>query len=170
MDDGINPLDTLVMTYPNPGGSATYSGLHNTGYYTLVTQLQDGGYTVMGAVEVVRIVDGEISTGVYNFLNINQPIGTILVNIETDMKNPVGVTLTGTAATVVVENAMVVDATNDYGAVTYVWYVNGSTVATGSNHDVSSALDVGFYRLDVTAFSTDGKTAGSASFEFEVTL
>jgi len=53
------------------------------------------------------------------------------------------------------------------GNVIYVWYLNGESKATGSNTNPSftfgSSLPAGVYRLDVTAFTADGKRAGAAS-------
>jgi predicted phage tail protein len=52
--------------------------------------------------------------------------------------------------------------------VVYVWYLNGEARETGAVHTVGSDLPLGTYRLDVTAFSTDGKEAGSATHTFSV--
>ena len=55
----------------------------------------------------------------------------------------------------------------DVGNVTYVWYINGDAVGTGDTYTVSG-LDIGVYRLDVTAFTADGRRAGSATHGFYV--
>jgi hypothetical protein len=53
------------------------------------------------------------------------------------------------------------------GNVTYVWYLNGQSIATGSTASPSLTLGGNLpadsYRLDVAAFSADGLRAGSAS-------
>ena len=50
----------------------------------------------------------------------------------------------------------------------YVWYINGESMETGAIYTVGSGLAAGVYRLDVTAFSTDGKRAGSTTHNFNV--
>jgi len=54
--------------------------------------------------------------------------------------------------------------------VTYVWYLNGvwQPTAAGSSYTFGSNLGLGYYRLDVTAFTTDGTRAGSATASFQV--
>ena len=58
------------------------------------------------------------------------------------------------------------------GNVTYIWYLNGESKATGNSASPSftlgSTLAVGYYRLDVTAFTADGLRAGAATHRFTV--
>jgi hypothetical protein len=140
-----------------------------TGYYTLSLKLLDNGIVVMGAVEVVRIVKGATTSGSFDFSQVNKPGGAISVAITPQMSEPLTVTMQGQAATLAVGSSMTVTAgvSGSVGNVIYVWYVNGVSKATGSTASpaftVGSALAAGIYRLDVTAYTADGKRAGAAS-------
>ena len=140
-----------------------------TGYYTLSIRLLDNGLLVMGAVEVVRIVKDQTTAGSFDFTQVNKPGGAIAVSITPLMSEPLAVTMQGQAATLPVGGSMTVAASvaGNVGNVLYVWYINGESRATGSNASpsftVESSLAAGVYRLDVTAFTADGKRAGAAS-------
>jgi hypothetical protein len=142
-----------------------------TGYYTLVLQLKDSGTLVMGAVEAVRIVKDQVTSGSFDFQQVNSTGGQITVNITPEMSNPIAVTLNGQTAQITQGSSMTVTASVPAGTgnVVYAWYVNGEVKATGQSYTVASTRPAGYYRLDVTAFSADGKRAGSASHNFEIT-
>ena len=55
---------------------------------------------VMGAVEVVRIVAGQTTSGTYAFTNVNRPGGAVQVNITPAMAEPIPVSISGVPATV----------------------------------------------------------------------
>jgi hypothetical protein len=165
----------IPLSFTVGSGSATAaSATVPAGYYTLTLQLLDNGVNVYGAVDVVRIVKGQTTSGTYDFSASNQVGGSIAVAITPVMSNPLSVSITGQTATLAFGANMTVTAalTGYSGNVTYVWYVNGVSQATGSSASPSftfgSALPVGAYRLDVTAFSTDGLRAGSANASFQV--
>jgi hypothetical protein len=64
----------ISLSFNDPHNPATYSSTSiPTGYQTLTVQLLDNDIAVMGAVEVVRIVKGQTTTGSYAFTNVNQP-------------------------------------------------------------------------------------------------
>ena len=158
----------LVFSSPTPG-TATYSGTAvPVGYYTLVLQLLDSGTVVMGAVETVRIVKDQVTSGTFDFQKVNSVGGQITVNITPAMSNPIAVTLSGQAAQLTQGSAMTVTAGVPAGTgnVVYTWYVNGLSKATGQSYSVGGALAAGFYRLDVTAITADGKRA--AQFEHTI--
>ena len=139
------------------------------GYYTLTLQLLENGFPVMGAVEVVRIVSGQTTSGAYDFSNVNR--GTVAVNITPALANPILMSISGVPSTVergtiVTAAALVGDGTP---SAVYVWYLNGVFQANGPTCAFGSDLNTGYYRLDATAFTADGKRAGSASAEFQVT-
>ena len=50
----------------------------------------------------------------------------------------------------------------------YVWYLNGEAKETDTVYTFGNDLPLGTYRLDVTAFSPDGKKAGTATHTFSV--
>jgi len=140
-----------------------------TGYYTLNLKLLDSGLLTFGAVEVVRIVNNATTTGVYNFTEINKQNGNIIVNIIQQMNNPITVTMTGQTSPLYIGQTMNITASvpDATGEVVYVWYINGESKGTGATYPVSG-LAAGVYRIDVTAFTTDGLRAGSASYTFHV--
>jgi hypothetical protein len=163
--DGSAPsLDFAVS-----GNQASYSSSTiAAGYYTLTMQLMENNFPVMGAVEVVRIVSGQITSGVYDFSHVNR--GTLVVNITPALANPIPVSISGVPSTVAVGTSVTATASVSDGTanVLYVWYLNGVFQATGPSYTFGSDLNTGYYRLDVTAFTADGIRAGSATAEFQV--
>jgi hypothetical protein len=160
----------IPLSFTLAAGSATCQNVSvATGYYTLSIRLLDNGVLVMGAVEVVRIVKDQTTAGAFDFTQVNKPGGAIAVSITPLMSEPLAVAMQGQAATLPVGGSMTVAAsvTGNVGNVLYVWYINGESRATGSNASpsftVGSSLPAGVYRLDVTAFTADGKRAGAAS-------
>jgi len=155
----------------DPPGTATYTGSDiPTGYYTLVVQLLEGGTLTMGAVEVVRVVDGQTTSGIFEFYDINLLEGSIQVNITPVMYDPIAVTISGQIAEFGAGGFMTVDAfvPPETDNVVYVWYINGNSVATGAYYTTPTDLAPGVYRIDVTAFTSDGSSAGSATYTFRV--
>ena len=166
---------SIALPFTMGVGTASYqnSGLA-AGYYTLSVKLLDNGYLVMGAVEVVRIEQGQTTSGIFDFTQLNKAIGSVAIGITPVMSDPLTVSISGQSAALAVGSSMTVTAaTPGYtGNVTYVWYVNGLSKATGSNTNagfaVGSGLAVGVYRLDVTAISSDGMRVGAATTTFKV--
>ncbi|MBN1363481.1 MAG: hypothetical protein JW976_01615, partial [Syntrophaceae bacterium] len=124
----------------------------------------------IGAVEVVRIVKDQTTSGTLAFTNINQTLGTLAVNLIPEMADVLDVSIIGSAATKSENQSMALSAevSNYSDNVTYVWYVNGDAVATGVSYDFGESFAQGYYRVDVTAFSADGKCAGSATSMVQV--
>ena len=125
-----------------------------------------------GAVEVVRIAAGQGTTGSYAFANVNKPGGTLQVNITPAMADPIALSISGVASTITVGASMTATAsvTDGTGNVVYVWYLNGESIGMGSaSLTFGSTLAAGYYRLDVTGYTTDGTRGGSASASFQVT-
>jgi hypothetical protein len=165
----------ITLAFSMGSGTATVlKASIPVGYYTLSLKLLDNGVLVMGAVEVVRIVAGQTTSGSFDFTQVNLGTGSIAVTITPAASDPIAVTMTGQKASITSGASMTVTAgvPAGVGNVTYVWYVNGESKATGStaspNFTVGSALAAGFYRLDVTTFTTDGSRAGAASHRFTV--
>ena len=89
------------LSFSVAGNQATYSSSTiPAGYQTLTVQLLDNGIPVMGAVEVARIVAGQTTTGSYAFTNVNQPGGSVQVNITPAMADPIPVSISGVSATI----------------------------------------------------------------------
>jgi len=158
------------LSFSINGSQATYSSTTiPAGYQTLTVQLMDNNIAVMGAVEVVRIVEGQTTSGTYAFTNVNQPGGSVQVNITPAMADPIPVSISGVPATISAGTSITATASVSDGTTggVYVWYLNGVSVGTGSSFTFGSALAAGYYRLDVTAYTAT--RAGSASASFQVT-
>jgi hypothetical protein len=166
------PMD-LEFTIVSPG-RATYSNAAiEKGYYTLVVKLLDNGQLVMGAVDIVRIVKGQTTSGTIDFPDVNTGTGSISVGITPQMNNPVPVTLNGQKAELAAGQPMTVTASvpPDLGNATCVWYVNGVSAGTGSSitlNGTGSSLSPRTYRLDVSVFVLNGSRGGSATCTFTV--
>ena len=164
-----SPIDLGFVI--SPEGTATYTGTDiPTGYHTLVVQLLDGGELTLGAVEVVRVIEGQTTSGTYDFYDINLAEARIQVNITPVMNDPIAVTMSGQIAEFGAGGFMTVEASvpPETGNVTYVWYINGNALATGASYTTPSDLIVGVYRLDVVAFTADGSRAGSSTHTFNI--
>jgi hypothetical protein len=57
---------------------------------------------------------------------------------------------------------------NDPGEVTYVWYQDAVQVANGEVLETDPSLAPGYYRIDLLAFTADGRRAGSTTQELQV--
>jgi 6-phosphogluconolactonase len=159
------------LSFSVSGNQATYSSTTiPAGYQTLTLQLLDNNIPVMGAVDVARIVAGQMTTGSYAFTNVNQPGGSVMVNITPAMADPIPVSISGVGSTITAGTSITATASVSDGTanVVYVWYLNGVSQATGSSDTFGSALSAGYYRLDVTAYTADGTRAGSGTASFQV--
>jgi formylglycine-generating enzyme required for sulfatase activity len=161
------------LAFTVSGANATYSNTAlGNGYYTLAFTVNDNGIAEAGVVEVVRIVAGQTTSGTYTFANVNQAGGGITVNITANMQNPLDVAIAGASATLNVGStqSLTASVSNYSGNVSYVWYVNGVSQATGSTYSFGSGLSAGYYRIDVVAFTADGTRAGSATTNVQVAI
>ncbi|MCP4129854.1 MAG: hypothetical protein GY754_02445 [bacterium] len=171
-------VQDLSFTINSEKDTGTFSASDiPAGYYVLSVKLLDNNIQTMGAVEIVRIVEGKTSTGSFIFNEINKPGGNIIANILADMEEPIEVSMSdipgelakGTTPSV---TASVPDGVGD---VRYTWFINGEQTHIGSTADpiytipVDSLKTGGVYRIDVVAFTIDGKRGGSASDSFNVT-
>ncbi len=157
---------TLAFTVNGAAGTASFSANDvAAGYHTLVLKLLDNDFLAMGAVEVVRIVADQTTSGTIVFENVNSGRGSIEVGITPDMRDPLDVSITGAEQAKPKNQSQSLHASvsNYAGNITYVWYVNATAVATGQDFTFDSSWDEGYYRIDVTAFTTDGTRAGSSS-------
>jgi len=120
---------------------------------------------------VVRIVADQTTSGIFLFDNVNKPGGSIEVNITPEMADSLTVSISGASATKPENQSMSLSASIAETGVnaTYVWYVNGNSEAAGETFVFDDTWKEGYYRIDVTAFSADGKRAGSATANVEVT-
>jgi len=160
----------IPLTISMGSGTATAFASVPAGYYTMVLQLLLGGSDVAGAVDVARIIQGQTTSGSYNFTQTTGT-GSLSVGINTASASSLAVTLSGQTSTLSAGSNMTVSASvSGYnGNVTYAWYLNGQSVATGPSLTIGSSLTAGLsYRLDVAAFSANESQAGSATCAFTV--
>lgn len=153
------------------GGAAYTNDALDAGYYTLVIQLFDGDNVVAGAVETVRIVQDGHTEGTFSFDDLNHPTGDVDIAVSPEMDEPLELELTGTAEVLAFGSTKNVSATAENAGsaeVVYTWYVNGAHVGDGASQQVGTGLAVGSYRLDVVAFSADGRRSGSLTHRFRV--
>ena len=165
-----SPID-LYFDIPSDGTAVYQSGYTiPTGYHTLSVKLLDNGISVMGAVEVVRIVNKKTTYGTFEFFEINQQGGDVMINITPELENPLEIVLSGNQDVVELGGSMTVDAsvTNESGNVLFTWYINGDFINTGSSYVFTNDLTPGIYRLDVRAYTEDGVRSGSTSHVFQV--
>jgi hypothetical protein len=57
---------------------------------------------------------------------------------------------------------------NDPGQVVYVWYRDAEPIADGSVLATDPSLAPGYYRIDLLAYTADGRRAGSSTQELRV--
>ena len=162
---------TLAFTLNAVSGSASFAASDiAAGYHTLTLKLKDNGALVMGAVEVVRIVKGQATTGSYTFADINNPGGSVVVNVNPEMGDPLTVSISGASAKKFTNQTLSLNATIAEAGVnsTFIWYVNGESSGAGAQFAFDDTWIPGYYRIDVTAFGADGRRAGSATSAVQV--
>ena len=147
------------------------------GYYELALQLKNSTQVVMGAVEIVRIVQGQTTSGTYAF---TATPGSVQVTLSITPNNPVVLgSMTGVPATVTAGTDVkaTVAATDGTATASYKWFLNGVPATGGSqstpspissSYDLGTGLAPGYYRLDVMAVTADGSRAGSQTISFTV--
>lgn len=153
----------LSFTITNNTASFSASDF-STGYHTLTLKLKDGTEEVGAAVETVRIVKNETTTGNFNF-DVNNPTGGAIVTITPELNNPLDVSISGATSTKLTTAAQSLTASvsNYNDTMSYAWYVNGTKVGTASSYDFGTSYSAGQYRIDVIVYTADKTRAGSAS-------
>jgi alpha-tubulin suppressor-like RCC1 family protein len=152
------------VVFTTESTAATYSGSWTAGYYELAISLNDGIETVWSLVVAVRVIEGEVSSGVFPLDEDDLeaggddpvPSGAILVNIGTDLNSPYTIMLTGIEETIEHGNDMIVELNlnPDTPPDGINWYMNGSIVPFETNPGIiigPSGLGLlpGSYWLDV---------------------
>ena len=160
-----------VLPFAIEGNGASFgnSAIAN-GYYTLGFTILNGGSVVAGAVDVVRIVTGQTTSGTYSFTNVNAPGGSLRLTIVNNLQNPLSVKIFGGNPYLSAGNtqALTAGVSNFTGDVVYTWYVNGALAGTGASYRFGASRPLGFYRIDATAFSVTGGRSGSATMNVRV--
>jgi hypothetical protein len=163
----------LPFAITSPGkATSSSSGIMN-GYYTLVIKLLDNGRLVTCVVDVVHIAKDKTTAGTVTFTDINSGTGSVIPAITPQMADTISVTMSGQKAEEGVGQAMTLAATIPAGTgdVDFIWYLNGIAAGKGPSFTVNQAaspLAAGYYRLDVTAFTTAGGRGGSTNCTLRV--
>jgi hypothetical protein len=140
-----------------------------TGYYTLSLLLSteapgvEGRDTVWGAVEAVRIVNGQVSAKLFALEeDVNR--GGVRVTIEHEFDNPFEVNILGVDPEVLA-GAEIVATAEPTGADRYEWYLDGMPLDTGERI-IFTDVPLGHHWLSVVV--TRGSVMSSESVEFDV--
>lgn len=150
------------IVLPFGSGSSISAFSVPTGYYALDVILYDKTTVVGGAADVVRIVDGQETTGTVQCA-LNALGGGLQVSIEPELQNPLLVSITGLPSQHVgTTQGLSANVSNPAGTISYIWYVNGiRQLETGSALTFGSGVAAGIYRVD--AIVSNGNQAGSAT-------
>jgi len=160
----------LTFGLPETGRAVCVHSAVPTGYHTLLLQLYDGVTPVMGAVETVQIMNGQVTAGTFEFYTVNQARGRVSVSITPQLNEPLAVDMSGQIPELALGGSMTVKAAavGVTGNCVYAWYLNGEAKSTGQTYTFGGDLPAGVYRLDVTGFTADGMRSGSKSYQFTV--
>ena len=165
--------EDISLTFAVGAASATNitSGL-TSGYYTLTIQLLDNSASVMGLVEVVWIAADQTTTSSFDFTDINSAAGSLSILINPQINEPLDIDIIGGSAkkTESTDLFLIAETYNYIENVTYVWYVNGVSVAANTSYTFDNSWLPGYYRIDCTGFNNDGSRAGSDTLAVEVVV
>jgi len=150
------------------GHSLVASANITTGYYVMSLQLLDESHILAGAVEAVKILDGQETSGQYTFTDLNFPAGNVDIDITIDLQDPLIITLDTTVSQIIFGQTLTLTADAGLSDVVYTWYLNGISQSTGASYTTAADQAPGTYRLDVVGFTTDGSRAGSTSHIYTV--
>lgn len=125
------------------------------GYYTILGLVKDGVTIQYGFADVLRIVQGNPTTGSIDF----RTGGALQINITPDMNDPLIVTVAGFVERIPVGTNVTLTASSP-GAATFTWFYNGQLWDSDNIADYGAA-SVGFRHLACIAYSADGHRAGS---------
>ena len=169
LTDGSGNRNNLDFVLDLQEGTATYCEELESGYYALTLSLYDNEYLCTGAMEIVRIVKGEVTSGSFDFTDLKINYGSIDVNIDMSLENPLTPVIGNGTDIIGLSEPLVLSASveENLSGVSYVWYVDGKAKSTGG--DYTFICDAaGTYRIDLAAFSADGTRAGSTGFSLYV--
>ncbi|MBN2041369.1 MAG: hypothetical protein JW864_15115, partial [Spirochaetes bacterium] len=152
-------------------GNNIYTNEFPAGYYTLNIIVYDDGEVYGGAMEVVRIIEGETAEAIIYITEANAD-GDAGIVIIPEMNDPIEITLSGGSETVTEGNVFTITAeAEDISGGIYSWYIDGAQMLSGegeTSYTIPNNLEVGSHRLDAVVFSPDGLRGGSMSCIFEV--
>ncbi|MDC7218835.1 MAG: lamin tail domain-containing protein [Spirochaetales bacterium] len=164
LTDSEGTETVLDVTIDEESGIATFCSSLENGYYSLSFCLYDDDYLCTGVMEIVRIISDETTSASFDFTDLKVDGGTIDVNIDADLDDPLNPFISYDTDVAGVGEPIILSASLDeeLDGVVYVWYVDGVSASTGDSY-VFATDDDGSYRIDVAAFSYDGSRAGSTN-------
>lgn len=143
-----------------------------TGYYTLLVQIFEGDESnpKYGKMEVVRIVSGETTEGVFDFGETTHTHGNITVKISSYLADPLEIVISGQIEKTVSEVLELQAYAANYNEnISFIWYVNGDSRSSGDRFSLDDSWDIGTYQVDVAGFTADGTRAGSTGAAVQIT-
>ncbi len=141
------------------------------GWYGCIVKVYDDTVLSTGFADVVRIAAGYQTAGDV-FVHAVEGHGEIEVIIDTDFFTPLALDATPAPGTILFYEPIDFDVWDDDGhSLIAFWYRNGEQLGTGVTFQLDTAglVPGESYRVDVIAFSTDGKHAGHLSWDVERT-
>lgn len=140
------------------------------GWHAVIGELYDGTVKTSGFADVARIVNGRESSA-YIWTAANAAEGGIQILIESDFFEDLDLEadLAESAALEIYTGDEITITTSAGEAYVATWYLNGAAVAVDEAAYTLLATDLqegNTYRLDVVAFSLDGKKAAAMSWSF----
>lgn len=162
---GLITNPSAVATLTPVGGSAqnlsfvpgTNSLSYNSGktldmgYYWLQIQLLDDGVPTWWALEAVRILKDQTTTGTFALDEDDINTGGVSITIVPALQNPITITFSGHVSFLTPGTDMTVTASTSESGVSYQWYLNGQLLSgeTAPSITIGSTLANGNYRLDL---------------------
>jgi len=176
----LSDSTTRDLDFDMDGSEATFSASDiPAGFHTLIIKLVNGSIMeeITGAVELVRIAQGAITSGSISFDELNIASGNIEVGITPEIGEVMDVSILGANDSkpeneiLFLTNDIVVRdrGDDDYDEnFTCIWYLNGEPKSYYPYLLLRSYNDIGKYRIDLLVFSADGKKAGNATEYIEI--
>lgn len=145
---GAIPLTGFTIDNPGKTASLANSSIP-AGYYILRLALSDNG-SIVGSpqLEIVRIMEGQSTPVVFT---ISSGQGSLNASVSNDLQHPVELALSGVNAVHLTGTSMTITATADTPVDQYLWFVNGTLIASGTESTLTfgSNLTPGQYTLSV---------------------
>jgi predicted extracellular nuclease len=154
---------TIAVNPVLGSGEAQLSQSLINGYYTLAVTLYDGEKIVLGQVEIVRIIKDELTSGTLDFSQGKTYPGSLDLNIDLELNNPLHPAISGISGLIGTGEPLVLTASHaeNLPGVSYHWFVDGIGRGQGESFTFVENGE-GPYRVDLVAYTNNGKRAGSS--------
>ncbi|TCL65887.1 alpha-tubulin suppressor-like RCC1 family protein [Hydrogenispora ethanolica] len=161
----------IPLTFSLSGTTASYENTQlEAGYYQLWVQLKSRDHQAWGAMEAVRIIAGQTSTGTYPLTGpqIDPNEGGLIIIVNPDLQSPITITFSGQLAEIRQGTTMNIQATTSEAVDGYQWFLDGNQIANQNTPSISVGGDLrlGGHRLDLLV--TKGHIFSSETIHFKV--